>query len=150
MLGVAFKPDVDDPRNSPAERVIELLLARGAEVRYHDPYIPRFTVGGDVFYRPNCTLESVPLTDEELASADCVVIVTGHHSVDYAGGPGGAAGRGLLQRHPGDATRPAHRPSGRSLSQVNPMKATPILTVEGRRTQRKQGVKPCVLCVLCS
>ncbi len=84
VLGVAFKPDVDDPRNSPAERVIELLLARGAEVRYHDPYIPRFTVGGDVFYRPNCTLESVPLTDEELASADCVVIVTGHHSVDYA------------------------------------------------------------------
>ncbi len=84
VLGVAFKPDIDDPRNSPAERVIELLLARGAEVRYHDPYIPRFTVGGDVFYRPNCTLESVPLTDEELASADCVVIVTGHRSVDYA------------------------------------------------------------------
>jgi len=84
VLGVAFKPDVDDPRNSPAERVIELLLARGAEVRYHDPYIPRFAVGGDVFYRPNCTLDSVPLTDEELASADCVVIVTGHRSVDYA------------------------------------------------------------------
>ncbi|MBO9369732.1 MAG: nucleotide sugar dehydrogenase [Chloroflexi bacterium] len=84
VLGVAFKPDVDDPRNSPAERVIELLLARGAEVRYHDPYIPHFTVGGDVFYRPNCTLDSVPLTDEELASADCVVIVTGHRSVDYA------------------------------------------------------------------
>ncbi|MFN3762607.1 MAG: nucleotide sugar dehydrogenase [Anaerolineae bacterium] len=84
VLGVAFKPDVDDPRNSPAERVIELLLARGAQVRYHDPYIPRFTVGGDVFYRPNCTLESVPLTDEALASADCVVIVTGHRSVDYA------------------------------------------------------------------
>ncbi len=84
VLGVAFKPDVDDPRNSPAERVIELLLARGAEVRYHDPYIPRFTVGGDVFYRPNCTLESVPLTDENLAAADCVVIVTGHRSVNYA------------------------------------------------------------------
>lgn len=84
VLGVAFKPDVDDPRNSPAERVIELLLARGAEVRYHDPHIPRFPVGGDVFYRPNCTLESVPLTDEELAQADCVVIVTGHRSLDYS------------------------------------------------------------------
>ncbi len=84
VLGVAFKPDVDDPRNSPAERVIELLLARGAEVRYHDPYIPRFTVGGNVFYRSNRTLDSVPLTDEELASADCVVIVTGHRSLDYA------------------------------------------------------------------
>ncbi len=84
VLGVAFKPDVDDPRNSPAERVIELLLARGAQVRYHDPYISHFSVGGDVFYRPNCILESVPLTDEELAAADCVVIVTGHRVLDYA------------------------------------------------------------------
>ncbi len=83
VLGVAFKPDVDDPRNSPAERVIELLLSRGAEVRYHDPYIPRFRVGGDVFYRANAVLESVPLTDEALATADCVVIVTGHRSLDY-------------------------------------------------------------------
>jgi len=83
VLGVSFKPDVEDPRNSPAERVIELLLARGARVRYHDPYVPRFRVGGDVFYRPNATLESVPLTDEELAAADCVVIVTGHRSLDY-------------------------------------------------------------------
>ncbi|HHS98440.1 MAG TPA: nucleotide sugar dehydrogenase [Chloroflexi bacterium] len=83
VLGVAFKPDVDDPRNSPAERVIELLLSRGAEVRYHDPYVPRFRVGGDVFYRSNAVLESVPLSDEELAAADCVVIVTGHRSVDY-------------------------------------------------------------------
>ncbi|HEY74704.1 MAG TPA: nucleotide sugar dehydrogenase [Thermoflexia bacterium] len=83
VLGVAFKPDVDDSRNSPAERVIELLLSRGAEVHYHDPYIPRFRVGGDVFYRTNAVLESVPLTDEELAAADCVAIVTGHRSLDY-------------------------------------------------------------------
>ncbi|HIE38961.1 MAG TPA: nucleotide sugar dehydrogenase, partial [Anaerolineae bacterium] len=83
VLGVAFKPDVDDPRNSPAERVIELLLSRGARVRYHDPHVDRFRVGGDVFYRPNLTLESVSLTDEELRAADCVVIVTGHHSLDY-------------------------------------------------------------------
>ena len=83
VLGVAFKPNVEDPRNSPAERVIELLLARGARVRYHDPYVPRFHVGGDVFYRPSATLESVPLTDEELADADCVVIVTGHRSLNY-------------------------------------------------------------------
>jgi UDP-N-acetyl-D-glucosamine dehydrogenase len=48
VLGVAFKPDIDDARNSPAERVIELLLARGAEVNYHDPYVPTYTVGGDV------------------------------------------------------------------------------------------------------
>jgi len=83
VLGVAFKPDVDDPRNSPAERIIELLLARGADVRYHDPHISHFHIGGDVFYRPNVTLESVPLTNDELSAADCVVIVTGHHSLDY-------------------------------------------------------------------
>jgi UDP-N-acetyl-D-glucosamine dehydrogenase len=83
VLGVAFKPDVEDPRNSPTERVIELLLARGARVRYHDPYVPRFHVGGDVFYKPEVTLESVPLSDQELAGADCVAIVTGHRTVDY-------------------------------------------------------------------
>ncbi len=83
VLGVAFKPNVDDPRNSPAERVIELLKARGAGVRYHDPHVPRFHVGGDVFYRPHVTLDSVPLSDDELAAADCVLIVTAHRAVDY-------------------------------------------------------------------
>lgn len=83
VLGVAFKPDVEDPRNSPAERIIELLLARGAQVRYHDPYVPCFSVGGDVFYNSRVTLESIPLKDEELTTADCVLIVTGHHCLDY-------------------------------------------------------------------
>lgn len=83
VLGVAFKPDVDDSRNSPAERVIELLLAHGARVWYHDPYVPRFRVGGDVFYRPAVTLESVPLSDEQLYAADCTVVVTGHRCLDY-------------------------------------------------------------------
>jgi UDP-N-acetyl-D-glucosamine dehydrogenase len=83
-LGVAFKPDVDDARNSPAKRVIELLLRRGAEVCYHDPYVPCFRVGNDVFHRERVVLESVELTDEALSAADCVVIVTGHRSVDYA------------------------------------------------------------------
>ena len=84
VLGVAFKPDIDDARNSPAERVIELLLNRDADVRYHDPYVPRFRIGNDVFHRQNVVLESVPLTDEELVAADGVVIVTGHRSLDYA------------------------------------------------------------------
>jgi len=83
VLGVAFKPDIDDARNSPAERVIELLLSRGAHVRYHDPYVPRFQVGDDVFHREAVVLESVPLTEEEIAAADCVVVVTDHHSLDY-------------------------------------------------------------------
>ncbi len=84
LLGVAFKPGIDDSRNSPAKRVVELLLSRGALVSYHDPYVPRFRAGNDVFHRANVVLESVELTDHELASADCVVIVTGHRDVDYA------------------------------------------------------------------
>jgi UDP-N-acetyl-D-glucosamine dehydrogenase len=83
VLGVAFKPDIDDARNSPAERVIELLLARGANVDYHDPYVPTFAFGGDVFQSEQIELQSVPLTDERLRTADCVVIVTGHHGLDY-------------------------------------------------------------------
>ncbi len=83
VLGVAFKPDIDDARNSPAKRVIELLLNRHTNVRYHDPYVPRFRVGNDVFHHEAVTLESVPLTAEALSQADCVVIVTGHRSLDY-------------------------------------------------------------------
>ncbi len=83
VLGVAFKRDIDDARNSPAERVIELLIGRGATVAYHDPHVPRFSVGGNVFHRRRETLESVPLTDAALAAADCVTIVTGHTAIDY-------------------------------------------------------------------
>jgi len=52
-------------------------------VSYHDPCVPRFHVGGDVFHRPSESFESVPLTDEAVAAADCVLIVTGHTSIDY-------------------------------------------------------------------
>jgi UDP-N-acetyl-D-glucosamine dehydrogenase len=83
VLGVAFKRDVDDPRNSPAERVIELLLKRGAKVSYHDPYVPTFHVGGNVFLKETATLKSQPLTEASLLKADCVIIVTGHRVVDY-------------------------------------------------------------------
>jgi UDP-N-acetyl-D-glucosamine dehydrogenase len=83
ILGVAFKPDIDDARNSPAERVIELLMARGAVVTYHDPYVPRFNVGGDVFQPQRLTLASVPLTEAAMTESDCVVIVTGHRELDY-------------------------------------------------------------------
>jgi len=83
ILGVAFKPDVDDARNSPAQRVIELLMEREAQVSYHDPYVPRFRIGDDVFQREPRVLESVPLDEERLRAADCVVIVAGHHCHDY-------------------------------------------------------------------
>ena len=84
VLGVAFKPDVDDARNSPAERLMELLWTDGAEIRYHDPYVPHFHVGPDVFLRKQVMLDSVPLTGEELRQSDCVVIVSGHRVLDYA------------------------------------------------------------------
>jgi UDP-N-acetyl-D-glucosamine dehydrogenase len=83
VLGVAFKPNVDDARNSPAERVIELLLKEGAHVSYHDPHVPHFQVGGNVFLRDGKHFESVPVTPEILAQADCVVIITGHSNIDY-------------------------------------------------------------------
>jgi UDP-N-acetyl-D-glucosamine dehydrogenase len=84
ILGVAFKKDVDDARNSPAERVIELLVARGAEVSYHDPYVPVFRVGPDVFHQGQRQLQSIELAESALAGSDCVVIVTGHTCLDYA------------------------------------------------------------------
>ncbi len=83
VLGVAFKHDVDDARNSPAERVIELLMERGAQVRYHDPYVPEFHVGDDVFHHERVQLESIPLTVEAVRASDAVVIVTAHRAVDY-------------------------------------------------------------------
>jgi len=83
VLGVAFKPNIDDARNSPAERVIELLIKKGAVVSYHDPYVPSFTVGGDVVLKDTVALESVQLTSEALSKVDCVVIITNHDSIDY-------------------------------------------------------------------
>lgn len=84
VLGVAFKPNVDDARNSPAERVIALLLGRGADVRYHDAQVPRLRVGGDAFLARGVELSSEPLDDALLASADVVVVATRHDGVDYA------------------------------------------------------------------
>lgn len=83
VLGVAFKRDIDDARNSPAERIIELLLDRGAEVQYNDPYVPRFRVGRDVFWREERVLVSIPLTEELLRASDIVLIIAGHTVYDY-------------------------------------------------------------------
>ena len=76
VLGVAYKRDIDDMRESPALDVIRLLEEQGAEVSYHDPYVESFREDGHV-------RTSVPLTDAGLAESDAVVIVTDHKSVDY-------------------------------------------------------------------
>jgi len=83
VLGVAFKRDIDDARNSPAERIIELLLNAGAQIVYNDPYVPSYSVGQDVFYRCNVTLASQELTPALMAEQDVVVIVAGHCVYDY-------------------------------------------------------------------
>ncbi len=80
LLGVAYKRDSNDPRESPALKVLELLEARGAEVVYHDPHVPVVKPQA-AFPR---TLAAVPLTPERLAWADAVVITTDHSAVDYA------------------------------------------------------------------
>jgi UDP-N-acetyl-D-glucosamine dehydrogenase len=80
ILGVAYKRDVDDPRESPAFRIIEMLEDRGAIVTYHDPHVPQLPKMRH--YRvPD--LRSEPLTPAWLKSQDAVVIVTDHSAVDY-------------------------------------------------------------------
>ena len=84
ILGVSFKKDVDDARNSPAERIIELLLERGAQVSYNDPHVPRFHVQKSVFHQEEMQLASRPLTEQALAESDVVVIVAAHSVYDFA------------------------------------------------------------------
>jgi UDP-N-acetyl-D-glucosamine dehydrogenase len=79
VLGVAYKKNVDDPRESPAFEILELLRARGAHVSYHDPYVPRLPA----MRHHTIRLQSEPLSPEYLAAQDCVVIVTDHSCVKY-------------------------------------------------------------------
>ena len=82
VIGVAYKKDIGDIRESPALDVIRLLAQHGAAVRYHDPHVPQLRDDG-------IDLQSVPLSADTLATADCTIIVTDHSSVDY----------GLVARH---------------------------------------------------
>jgi UDP-N-acetyl-D-glucosamine dehydrogenase len=75
LLGVAYKPNVGDMRESPSIKVLSLLRGEGIDVCYHDPHVPELRDEG---------LTSVDLTDERLAWADAVVIATDHRAVDYA------------------------------------------------------------------
>jgi UDP-N-acetyl-D-glucosamine dehydrogenase len=77
VLGVAFKRDVDDVRESPALDVIGLLCERGGDVDYHDPYVPHLRL------HDGAEMASVPFSTELLSDADCVVIITDHRSIDW-------------------------------------------------------------------
>jgi UDP-N-acetyl-D-glucosamine dehydrogenase len=76
LLGVAYKENVGDVRESPALKLIELLQSRGAEVAYHDDHVPDLVHEG-------VNLVSVPLTDDAIADADVVCVVTAHRHIDY-------------------------------------------------------------------
>ncbi len=77
LLGVAYKPNVADTRESPALDIARLLRAKGATVAYHDPYVPTLPLGEE-------TLASVPLDAARLSAADCAVVVTAHGCIDWA------------------------------------------------------------------
>jgi UDP-N-acetyl-D-glucosamine dehydrogenase len=79
VLGISYKKDIDDPRESPSLRIIELLQARGARVDYHDPYFPRLPK----MRKYDLQLESVEPTPEALAKYTAVVIATDHSTYDY-------------------------------------------------------------------
>jgi UDP-N-acetyl-D-glucosamine dehydrogenase len=76
VLGVSYKRDVNDSRESPAIEIISELWRRGAKVLYHDPYVPMLEVEGKAIY-------SSTLGDDNISSADCVLIITDHTCVDY-------------------------------------------------------------------
>ena len=79
ILGVAYKKDTDDTRESPGVEIIDILKKKGAEVDYHDPHIPSFS--GMRRY-PHLTMKSVELTAEKLQEYDCAVIITDHSDYD--------------------------------------------------------------------
>jgi UDP-N-acetyl-D-glucosamine dehydrogenase len=79
VIGIAYKPDIDDIRESPAAEIIERLWSGGATVAYHDPHIQRFPDMRD----HAIDLASVPLDGQTVSAHDCVLIVTDHSTIDY-------------------------------------------------------------------
>ena len=85
VLGVAYKKDIDDMRESPALSIIDLLRARGADVSYHDPFVPEITFDHAYTIGDAEPLQNQELTDDLVRDADCVIICTEHSGIDYNG-----------------------------------------------------------------
>jgi UDP-N-acetyl-D-glucosamine dehydrogenase len=83
LLGVAYKKDIDDVRESPALSIIDRLRAKGADVRYHDPFVREIRFDDAHTEGSGEPLSSAELTDDEVSSSDCVIIVTDHSGIDY-------------------------------------------------------------------
>ena len=84
LLGVAYKKDIDDVRESPALSIIDRLRSKGCDVRYHDPFVTDLTFDDAHAEGGGEPLSSVALTEDEISASDCVVIVTNHSDIDYA------------------------------------------------------------------
>ena len=80
VLGLAYKKNIDDTRESPAVEIMDLLQAKGAHIDYSDPHVPTFPRKRDYHF----DLQSVALTSESIASYDCLVLATDHDGFDYA------------------------------------------------------------------
>jgi UDP-N-acetyl-D-glucosamine dehydrogenase len=80
VLGISYKRDIDDMRESPALDIMATLQKKGARLSFHDPYVPTLA---DRDWPGEGDLHSVPLSAETLAAADCAVIVTDHRAFDY-------------------------------------------------------------------
>ena len=76
IVGITYKKDINDIRESPALTITKSLIEKEAKVQYHDPLVPNFKIDG-------LELSSVDLTKENIASSDCVAIITNHSSIDY-------------------------------------------------------------------
>ena len=85
VLGLAYKKNIDDSRESPAVEIMDLLQEKGAHIDYSDPHVPNFPQKRDYHF----DLQSIELTPETIASYDCIVLATDHDRFDYA----------LLQQH---------------------------------------------------
>jgi UDP-N-acetyl-D-glucosamine dehydrogenase len=84
LIGVAYKRDIDDVRESPALSIIDRLRSKGCDVRYHDPFVREVRFDDAHIEGGGAPLSSVDLSDEEIRAADCIVIVTNHTQIDYA------------------------------------------------------------------
>jgi len=80
VLGIAYKRDIDDMRESPSLDVMALLHQKGAKIRYADPYVPRLAARA---WHGGFDMQTEPLTPQAIADADCVAILTEHRTVDY-------------------------------------------------------------------
>ena len=83
ILGVAYKKDIDDMRESPALSVIDLLRSQGANLSYHDPFVPEVTFDHAYTIGAGDPLFNTELTDELIKDSDCIVICTDHSDIDY-------------------------------------------------------------------